>query len=82
MNDSRQHFSVAFGIHRVEPQQQIEDRSPFALATLTCADCPGTMLQKLVFENNEALGKHYILGHKAFALKELHEKGSSNAQQD
>ena len=27
----------------------------------------------MVFENYEALGKHYILGHKAFALKELYE---------
>ena len=32
------------------------------------------MLQKPVFENNEALEWHYVLGHKAFALKELHER--------
>ena len=74
MNDQRQYFCVAFGTHGFEPPRQIEDRSPFVLATLTCTECPGTMLQKPVFENNEALGRHYVLGHKAFALKEVHER--------
>ena len=41
---------------------------------MTCSDCPGSILQKPVFEDYEALGIHYILGPKAFALKELYEK--------
>ena len=73
-NDLGQHFCAAFGTLQIELPRQTEDRSPFALATLTCAECTGTILQKPVFENNESLRKHYVLGHKAFALKELYGK--------
>ena len=65
---------MAFDARHIEPPQQTENRSPFTLDMLTCAECPGTILQKPFFENNEALGRHYVLGHKAFALKELYGK--------
>ena len=73
MDDRGQHFCAAFG-SQTEPPRQIADRSYFTLATLTCSECPGSILHKPVFEDCEALGKHYILGHKAFALKDLYEK--------
>ena len=53
------------------PPQQTADRSSFMLATFSCAACQGTVIQKPILKYEEALGKHYILGHKAFALKEL-----------